>query len=252
MLPISTIEQDRGVLTLPGGVDGDIAGMDYEIGCLALIQAASGGECRVPRPRWVSEIWILCSEPSVAKHDPPRGVTCSRHIYEGRDRRKCDVVHTALKFSRSGDCDLDGPSPGVRTADALLSPSASRAEGTVAVIDVFRAFTTAAVALANGASRIVMVGGVEGAFALRDAGLGQVCMGEVGGRAPDGFDFGNSPFEILSVDFSCKTIIQRTSAGTRALARRPGRRNGFTPPPLSQPMRRCALCSAGRLIFVFP
>lgn len=147
-------------------------------------------KCRVPGLRWVSEIWILCSEPSVANRDPPRGVTCSRHVYEGRARRKCDVVHTALKFSRSGDCDLDGPSPGVRTADTLLSPSASRAEGTVAVIDVFRAFTTAAVALANGGSRIVMVGGVEGAFALRDADLGQVCMGEVGGRAPDGFDFG--------------------------------------------------------------
>jgi hypothetical protein len=31
----------------------------------------------------------------------------------------------------------------------------------VAIIDVFRAFTTAAVALANGASKIVMVGTVE-------------------------------------------------------------------------------------------
>ena len=42
-----------------------------------------------------------------------------------------------------------------------LLEGAERATGTVAVIDVFRAFTSAAVALANGASRIVMVGTVE-------------------------------------------------------------------------------------------
>src|ERR1700730_11729301 len=98
-----------------------------------------------------------------------------------------------------------------------LLEGAGAAPGTIAVIDVFRAFTTAAVALANGAIRVVMVGSVEEALALRDAGLGQICMGEVGGRAPDGFDFGNSPFEISTVDFRDKTIIQRTSAGTQGI-----------------------------------
>jgi 2-phosphosulfolactate phosphatase len=98
-----------------------------------------------------------------------------------------------------------------------LLEGAARATGTIAVIDVFRAFTTAAVALANGAIRIVMVGSVEEALALRAAGLGQICMGEVGGKAPDGFDFGNSPFEISTVDFQGKTIIQRTSAGTQGI-----------------------------------
>ena len=42
-------------------------------------------------------------------------------------------------------------------------------------------------------------------------------MGEVRGRAPEGFDFGNSPFEISGVDFHGKTIIQRTSAGTQGI-----------------------------------
>jgi 2-phosphosulfolactate phosphatase len=98
-----------------------------------------------------------------------------------------------------------------------LLEGAERATGTVAVIDVFRAFTSAAVALANGASRIVMVRTVEDALALRDAGIGQICIGEVAGRAPDGFDFGNSPFEISGVDFGGKTIIQRTSAGTQGI-----------------------------------
>ena len=46
--------------------------------------------------------------------------------------------------------------------------------------DVFRAFMTAAVPLANGAAGIVMVRTVEEALALREAGVGQTCMGEVG------------------------------------------------------------------------
>ena len=112
-----------------------------------------------------------------------------------------------------------------------LLMGATRATGTGAIIDVFRAFTTAAVDLANGASKIVMVGTFEEALALRDASSGHVCIGEVGGRAwrhqppvsplcgeaPDGFDFGNSPFEISTIDFRDKTIIQRTSAGTQGI-----------------------------------
>jgi 2-phosphosulfolactate phosphatase len=98
-----------------------------------------------------------------------------------------------------------------------LLEGATRATGSVAVIDVFRAFTTAAVALANGASKIVMVGSVNEALELRQAGIGEICMGEVHGRAPDGFDFGNSPFEVSTVDFRGKIIIQRTSAGTQGI-----------------------------------
>jgi 2-phosphosulfolactate phosphatase len=94
-----------------------------------------------------------------------------------------------------------------------LLEGATRATGTVAVIDVFRAFTTAAVALANGASAIVMVSTVEDAFGLRDAGVGQICMGEVRGRTPEGFDCGNSPFEVSEVNFRGKTIIQRAADG---------------------------------------
>jgi 2-phosphosulfolactate phosphatase len=98
-----------------------------------------------------------------------------------------------------------------------LLEGARQAAGAVAIIDVFRAFTTAAVAFANGASRIVMVGSVEEALSLRDSGVVQVCMGEVSGRAPAGFDFGNSPFEIQDVDFGGKAIAQRTSAGTQGI-----------------------------------
>jgi 2-phosphosulfolactate phosphatase len=98
-----------------------------------------------------------------------------------------------------------------------LLEGARQATGAVAIIDVFRAFTTAAVAFANGASRIIMVGSVEEAIALRDRGQAQICMGEVRGHAPPGFDFGNSPYEILNVDFRGKTIAQRTGAGTQGI-----------------------------------
>ena len=98
-----------------------------------------------------------------------------------------------------------------------LLGGAEHATGAVAIIDVFRAFTTAAVAFANGASRIIMVSSVDEALSLRGSGLVQVCIGEVGGRAPSGFDFGNSPFEISDVDFRGKAIAQRTGAGTQGI-----------------------------------
>lgn len=100
--------------------------------------------------------------------------------------------------------------------DSLLE-GAERARGAVVIIDVFRAFTTAAVMLANGAERIIMVGSVEDAVGLRAAGIGQVCVGEVDGLAPEAFDFGNSPYAVSGADFTGKTIIQRTSAGTQGI-----------------------------------
>jgi 2-phosphosulfolactate phosphatase len=98
-----------------------------------------------------------------------------------------------------------------------LLEGASRATGAVAIIDVFRAFTTAAVALANGATEITMVGSVEEALSLREQGIGQLCIGEVKGIAPPGFDFGNSPFELSKANLKGKSIIQRTSAGTNGI-----------------------------------
>jgi len=100
--------------------------------------------------------------------------------------------------------------------DSLLE-GAEQARGAVVIIDVFRAFTTAAVMLANRAERIIMVGSVEEAVALRASGIGQVCVGEVDGLAPATFDFGNSPYAVSGTDFTGKTIIQRTSAGTQGI-----------------------------------
>lgn len=98
-----------------------------------------------------------------------------------------------------------------------LTSSASHARGAVVIIDVFRAFTTAAVALSNGAEAIVMVADVAAALALRERGVGKVCIGERRGLKPTGFDFGNSPHEIRGVSFSGDVLIQTTSNGTKGV-----------------------------------
>ena len=99
-----------------------------------------------------------------------------------------------------------------------LLAGAREAEGTAIIIDVFRAFTTAAIAFSRGADRIVLVAEIEEALDLRERGLGDLCMGEVDGKRPDGFDFGNSPFELSRADVEGKRLIQSTRAGTVGVA----------------------------------
>lgn len=99
-----------------------------------------------------------------------------------------------------------------------LVRGAREAEGTVIIIDVFRAFTTAAIAFDRGADRIVLVAEVEEAMELYRGGVGSLMMGEVDGKKPPGFDFGNSPYEISQADLAGKTIVQSTRAGTVGVA----------------------------------
>ena len=95
-----------------------------------------------------------------------------------------------------------------------LIEGARRARGTVVIVDVFRAFTTAAIALARGARQIVMVAELDEALALQEGGVGEICVGEVNGIRPEGFDFGNSPFEMTQASLEGKVVIQSTRAGT--------------------------------------
>ena len=98
-----------------------------------------------------------------------------------------------------------------------LIEGARRASGAVVIIDVFRAYTTASVAFSKGAADIVLVAEPEEALALRDREVVELCMGEVGGKKPPGFDYGNSPFElsqVAEVDLRGRRIAQSTRAGT--------------------------------------
>ena len=93
------------------------------------------------------------------------------------------------------------------------------ATGLVIVIDVIRAFTNAAFAFGQGAEKIIPVSGVEEALELKRQFPNSLACGEVGGLPPEGFDFGNSPTQVLAIDLHGKTLVQRTSAGTQGVAR---------------------------------
>jgi len=89
--------------------------------------------------------------------------------------------------------------------------------GPVVVVDVLRAFTTAAYALAAGARHIYLVAGVDEALAFKALTPGALAMGEEHGRRPVGFDFANSPTELAAADVRDRVIVQRTSAGTQGV-----------------------------------
>lgn len=94
---------------------------------------------------------------------------------------------------------------------------AATAAGPTIVIDVFRAFSAAAYALAAGAERIVLAETVDEAIAVAASIPGAVLMGEDRGIRPDEFDLGNSPGEIVASPglVAGKTIVHRSSSGTR-------------------------------------
>ncbi len=89
--------------------------------------------------------------------------------------------------------------------------------GTVVAVDVIRAFTTAAFALAGGAPEIWLVGEVREALDLAATMPGALVMGEEHGIRPPGFDLSNSPAEVARADVAGRTMVQRTSAGTRGV-----------------------------------
>lgn len=96
---------------------------------------------------------------------------------------------------------------------------ADQAQGDVVVIDVLRAFTTAAFAFERGANRILPVSTVDEALALQKVIPGALVMGEVNGYKPEPFDLSNSPGALRGMDLTDKVLIQRTSAGTQGLVR---------------------------------
>lgn len=99
-----------------------------------------------------------------------------------------------------------------------LIEGAKAARGLTVVIDVFRAMTVEAYVTANGVADLIPMGDIDAAYAYRDAHPGTILIGERGGAKCPGFDFGNSPTEIKSFDFTGKTVVHTTSAGTQGIA----------------------------------
>lgn len=95
---------------------------------------------------------------------------------------------------------------------------ARKARGITVIIDVFRAFSVACYAFDAGASRIITTASVEmakkHALFMKNVAL----AGERNEKKIEGFDFGNSPTEIINADLNGKTLIHTTTAGTNGLA----------------------------------
>ncbi|MFZ4731316.1 MAG: 2-phosphosulfolactate phosphatase [Pirellulales bacterium] len=98
-------------------------------------------------------------------------------------------------------------------------PQGSVAGGIAVVIDVLRASTTIATALAAGAVAVIPTPTIDGARAARDrAPPGTLLGGERGGLPPAGFDLGNSPLDYTAARVAGRAIVVTTTNGTAALA----------------------------------
>lgn len=95
---------------------------------------------------------------------------------------------------------------------------ARRARGIVVVIDVLRAFTVSAYALAGGARECHLVRTVDEARALAARTPGSVVCAEENGLPVAGIDISNSPTKIRDLDLMDRVLIQRSTAGTQAAA----------------------------------
>ncbi len=99
-----------------------------------------------------------------------------------------------------------------------LEEGARRARGAAVVIDVFRAFTVAPLVMASGATEIRLVSRPEEGLQLKSEDPDRILIGEVNGVPIPGYDFGNSPSEILAQDsgrFLGRKAVQRTSSGVQ-------------------------------------
>lgn len=95
---------------------------------------------------------------------------------------------------------------------------ANSAQGITVVIDIFRAATVEAFLLDKGVKEIIPVATADEAFKLKKENPSYLLCGEDRGYKIDGFDLGNSPFEIDKLqDLKGKTVIHRSSQGTQGI-----------------------------------
>ena len=86
----------------------------------------------------------------------------------------------------------------------------------VVIIDVFRATSTIASVLFNGAKAIIPVDSVAKAIEV-SKNIGAIAAGERDGKIADGLQHGNSPLEYRRTFIENKTLVLTTTNGTRLL-----------------------------------
>lgn len=106
------------------------------------------------------------------------------------------------------------------TLHTLLSPRLldiyDVTNSVVVIIDVFRATSTIATALYNGAARVIPVDTVEKCIELGKK-TGGITAGERDGKVIEGLAHGNSPAEYPREFIEGKTLVLTTTNGTRLL-----------------------------------
>ena len=95
--------------------------------------------------------------------------------------------------------------------------NAHKAYGTTVVIDVLRAFTTACYILDQKVKSLIVVSDTQSARKIKQNNPNVILVGEIKGIKPDGFNFGNSPFQISQANLTDKTIVFTTSSGTKGI-----------------------------------
>lgn len=94
---------------------------------------------------------------------------------------------------------------------------AREARGLAVVIDVFRAFSLAAHAMARGARQMWPVAEIDAALALKARHPDAILLGERFAKPLPGFDSGNSPADLERFDVRDRVLIHTTHAGTQGL-----------------------------------
>lgn len=115
---------------------------------------------------------------------------------------------------------------------------ARTAKGLTVIIDVFRAFSVACYAFDSGVSGVIATGSVEEALRLRKEYRHSMLAGERDEKKIPGFDFGNSPTEIIKTDLHGITLIHSTTAGTNGLVNASG----------ASPLLTGSLVNAGAIV----
>jgi 2-phosphosulfolactate phosphatase len=95
---------------------------------------------------------------------------------------------------------------------------ARKARGLVVVIDVLRAFTVSAYALAGGARECLLVPTTAEARALHEQIPGSMISAEEEALPVLGIPISNSPTQIKSADLKDRVLVQRSSAGTTVMS----------------------------------
>lgn len=109
----------------------------------------------------------------------------------------------------------------MKTIEVCLTPELLHQHAVVekvaVVVDVLRASSTMITAFAHGLDRLMPVAYVEGCLALRR--LGYLSAGERDGAKVEGFDFGNSPYDVMNGNLKGKSLAMTTTNGTLAIER---------------------------------